>query len=208
MTYVRSLMQVDVQQNLELHQMDVKTAYLHTPIDCELYTEQPEGFEVKSETGQKLVCILNKSLYGLKQSGRNWNKMLHYFLIENVFVQNQADHCVHRKPSKGEKIILLIWVDDLIIAESNSQTIQNVKENLGSNFKIKNLGKLKNFLCIHFIWTDDKIQMNQKRYIMKILEKFDMSDCKARSIHESINLDLTMKVNLQIKRGIVKWWAT
>ena len=182
MTSVRSLMQIAVQHDLEVHQMDVKTAYLHAPIDCELYMEQPEGFEVESETGQKLVCKLNKSLYGLKQSGRNWNKMLHDFLSENGFIQNPADHCVYTKEtSKGEKIILIIWVDDLIIAGSNSQTIQNVKEILGSKFKMKDLGKLKNFLGIDFTQTDGKIKMNQKRYIMKILKRFDMSDCKARS---------------------------
>ena len=70
MTSVRSLMQLAAQHDLHLHQMDVKTAYLHAPIDCELYVQQPEGFEVKSDTDEKLVCKLNKSLYGLKQSGR------------------------------------------------------------------------------------------------------------------------------------------
>lgn len=74
MTSVRCLMQLAAQYDLELHQMDVKTAYLHAPIDCEVYMEQPEGFEVRSDTGEQLVCKLNKSLYGLKQSGRNWNK--------------------------------------------------------------------------------------------------------------------------------------
>ena len=182
MTSVRSLMQIAVQHNLEVHQMDVKTAYLHAPIDCELYMEQPEGFKVKSETGEKLVCKLNKSLYGLKQSGRNWNKMLHDFLSENGFIQNPADHCVYsRETSNGEKIILIIWVDDLIIAGSGSQTIQNVKELLGSKFKMKDLGKLKNFLGIDFTQIDGEIKMNQKRYITKILQRFDMSDCKARS---------------------------
>lgn len=77
--------------------MDVKTAYLHASIDCEIYMKQPEGFEVESKTGEELVCKLNKSLYGLKQSGRNWNKMLNDFLIENDFVQNSTDHCVYSK---------------------------------------------------------------------------------------------------------------
>lgn len=182
MTSVRSLMQIAVQHNLQVHQMDVKTAYLHAPIDCELYMEQPEGFEVKSETGEKLVCKLNKSLYGLKQSGRNWNKMLHDFLSENGFIQNPADHCVYSKDtSNGEKIIVIIWVDDLIIAGSNSQTIQNVKCILGSKFKMKDLGQLKHFLGIDFTQTDGEIKMSQKRYITKILQRFDMSACKARS---------------------------
>ena len=56
--------------------------------------EQSEGYEKKSNTGEKLVCKLHKSLYGLKQSGRKWNAMLHTCLIENDFVQNPADTCV------------------------------------------------------------------------------------------------------------------
>lgn len=112
MTSVRSLMQIAAQYGLELHQMDAMDA----PIDCELYMEQPEGFEVKSETGEKLVCKLNKPLDGLKQSGRNWNKMLHDFLNQNDFIQNPADHCVYSKQTGSEKIILIIWVDDLIVA--------------------------------------------------------------------------------------------
>ena len=66
--------------------MDVKTAYLHAPIDCELYIEQAEGFEVFSDSGERLVYRINKSLSGLKQSGRNWNSMLHNYLMENNFL--------------------------------------------------------------------------------------------------------------------------
>jgi hypothetical protein len=68
--------------------MDVKTAYLHAPIYFDIYMEQPEGYEVKSGTDTKLVCRLKKLLYGLKQSGGNWNKVLHEYFSENNFVQN------------------------------------------------------------------------------------------------------------------------
>ena len=86
-TSVRTVMQLAAQNDLILHQMDVKTAYLNAPIDCEIYMEQPEGFAVPSNSEDVLVCKLNKSLYGLKQSGRNWNGMLHSYLYENSFVQ-------------------------------------------------------------------------------------------------------------------------
>ncbi len=108
MTSVRVIMQKAAQEDLVLHQMDVKTAYLHAPIDCELYIEQPEGYEKKSETGEKLVCKLQKSLYGLKQSGRNWNAMLHTWVTENGFVQNPADHCVYIREKHNEKVMLLV----------------------------------------------------------------------------------------------------
>ena len=68
LTSVRALIQIAAQNNFLVHQMDVKTAYLHAPIEEDIYLEQPEGFEQTSETGVKWVCKLKKSLYGLKQS--------------------------------------------------------------------------------------------------------------------------------------------
>ena len=180
MSSVRVVMQKAVQDNLVLHQMDVKTAYLHAPIDREIYMEQPEGYEKKSKTGEKLVCKLQKSLYGLKQSGRNWNAMLHTCLIENDFVQNPADTCVYTKEKHNEKVILIIWVDDLIIAASNENVLKNVKGILTERFKMKDLGKLRYFLGIDFKQEDGVVKMSQERYVSKILDRFGMQDCKAR----------------------------
>src|SRR6218665_3275525 len=96
-TSVRMLMQLAVQQGMIVHQMDVKTAYLNAPIDCELYIEQPEGFEADNKTDGNLVLKLKKTLYGLKQSGRNWNNMLHDYLISENFEQSSTDHCVYTR---------------------------------------------------------------------------------------------------------------
>ena len=79
MSSVRTLLQRTVQKEMIIHQMDVKTAYLNAPIDREIYIEQPEGFEKFDKHGEKLVCKLKRSSYGLKQSGRNWNNLLHKF---------------------------------------------------------------------------------------------------------------------------------
>lgn len=86
MTSVRLIMQKAAQEDLVIHQMDVKTAYLHAPIDCEIYIEQPDGYVNKSPTGENLVCKLHKPLYGLKQSVRNWNAVLHTYLTKNGFL--------------------------------------------------------------------------------------------------------------------------
>jgi hypothetical protein len=78
MSSVRVLMQHAVQDNMLVHQkMDcVKTAYLHEPIDCDSFVQQPKGYGKEGENGEKLVCKLKKSSYELKQSGRKWNVML------------------------------------------------------------------------------------------------------------------------------------
>ncbi len=169
------------QENLIVHQMDVKTAYLHAPIECEIYIEQPEGYEVKSQSNEKLVYKLEKSLYGLKQSGRNWNRMLHEYLCEIKFVQNPADHCVYTKVTETEKVFIIIWVDDLIIAARDMNVLNGVKEMLMSKFRMKDLGKLTHFLGIDFEQSVDCVKMSQHMYVEKILERFDMQNCKSRA---------------------------
>ena len=94
MTSVRMLMQAVVDNDMIAHQMDVKTAYLNAPIDCELYIEQPEGYDVQNKVDRKLVWKLEKSLYRLKQSGRNWNNLLHPHLCKDGFEQSDAGPCI------------------------------------------------------------------------------------------------------------------
>ena len=79
------LMQIAVQSDLIVHQMDAVSAYLNSEIDAEIYVEQPKGFVKTDDSGRKLVWKLKKSLYGLKQSGRNWNNLLHNCLIDANF---------------------------------------------------------------------------------------------------------------------------
>ena len=191
MTSVRVIMQKAAQERLVLHQMDVKTAYLHAPIDCEIYIEQPEGYERESPAGEKLVCKLHKSLYGLKQSGRNWNAMLHTCLINDDFIQNPADHCVYTKEKHDEKVMLIVWVDDLIIAASNQSVLNNMKMMLTETFQMKDLGKLKHFLGIDFDQTEGEVKMSQKKYVNKILERFEMQDCKSRETPCEAKLEYT-----------------
>ena len=61
-------------RNLEIHQMDVKTAFLNGDLDEEIYMEQPEGFVIPGQENK--VCKLVKSLYGLKQDQNNGIKSL------------------------------------------------------------------------------------------------------------------------------------
>ena len=115
---------------------------MNAPVDFELYVEQPAGFEVKSKSGKKLVFKLKKSLYGLKQSGRNWNIKLHSHLIEQGFVQSQVDTCVYRKHSNGqpsEHTIVIIWVDDIILATNVQSVMDNIKQHLNKFFRMKDL---------------------------------------------------------------------
>ena len=70
MESLRILMQLAANYGLVVHQMDVKSAYLLSQIDCDIYVCQPKGYEVLFKKGKSMVLKLSKFLYGLKQSGR------------------------------------------------------------------------------------------------------------------------------------------
>lgn len=80
-------------------------------------------------------------------------------------------------------VIILIWVDDLVIAASNESALKSVKEMLTVKFQMKDLGRLKNFLGITFDQCNGCVTMSQQSYVDKLLDRFDMQDCKPRSTH-------------------------
>ena len=130
-------MQIAEQHDLLLHQMDVKTTYLNATIDCEIYIEQPQGFR----NGENRVGYLNKSFYGLKESGRMWNNVLNEFLKTIFFVDNCL--CLYTQKSKDSIIYTLIWVDDLIIAASNENLMNETKSLLKVRLKMTDLARLQ-----------------------------------------------------------------
>ena len=100
METLRTLIQVASHHDLDLQQMDVKTAFLHALIEEDIYVNVPKGHE--SSTYPKQVWKLKKSLYGLKKSGQNWNATLQNHLKDNGFVQSIPDPCLFTKSVNSE----------------------------------------------------------------------------------------------------------
>lgn len=117
----------------------------------------------------------------------------------------KANHCIYTKLSNTEKVILLVWVDDVVLAASSEMCLRKVKEKLQSKFKMKDLGHLSHFIGIDFTQEEGTVKMNQSRYIEKILERFGMADCKTRATPSEVKCDLTPEGN--IKEGTEKCWA-
>ena len=106
----RILLATAAQKDLQLGQMDVKSAYLHSNIEEEIYLEQPQGFVKKANSGQKLVCKLNKSIYGLKQAAKNWYEALTSLLLKEGFKRSRNDYCLFvRKEEDGTFSYVLVW---------------------------------------------------------------------------------------------------
>ena len=175
MASIRLLLQIAVQYDLLIHHMDVKSTYLNAPLDYEIYVDLPEGFK-----GKNLNYVRKKSLYGLKQSSRTWNKIFHTYLTTQNFEQSPVDLCMYVQNANQISIILL-WVDDILIASKTEADLMKIKTILNSWFKMTDLGKLSWFLGIHFECKNSTIKMNRPRYIKKILSRFGMAACKLHS---------------------------
>ncbi|KAH9725713.1 hypothetical protein KPL70_007982 [Citrus sinensis] len=192
LTTVRIVLAMCSTFDLHLEQLDVKTAFLHGELEEEIYMLQPEGF---AEIGKEnLVCKLNKSLYGFKQAPRCWYKRLDSFIMSLGYNRLSSDHCAYYKRFEdNDFIILLLYVDDMLIAGPNKDRIQELKAQLAREFEMKDLGPANKILGmqIHRDRNNRKIWLSQKNYLKKILRRFNMQDCKSISIPLPVNFKLS-----------------
>ena len=124
--------------DLELNQMDVKTAFLNGDIDETIYMVQPENF-VSGDT-KRMVCKLNKSIYGLKQASRQWYYKFHQVIILSGFEMNMVDDCMYHKFSGSKHIYLVLYVDDILLATNDIGMLHETKRFLLKKFEMKDLG--------------------------------------------------------------------
>ena len=185
---IRTLLAVACQEDYNLTQLDVDTAFLHGEIDEELYMELPDGVR----DGNSKVVRLVKGLYGLKQASRQWNRKLHDALVALGFRQSEADHCIYIL-SKGTSIMVMaVYVDDFVIADNDSAFCGKIKKSLGDVFKLKDLGDLT--WCLGLRVTRDRVArtltLDQEAYVQKMLDKFNLSDSTPSATPELVGLQL------------------
>jgi hypothetical protein len=128
---IRSLLAVANVCDWEVHQMDVKTAFLQGDLEDEIYMKQPDGFI--DEERPDYVCKLNKSIHGLKQAARCWNVAIDTFLLSNGYRKCGADPCVYMKSVKQEDgkidfVIIALYVDDILFFSNNTQMLKEEKK--------------------------------------------------------------------------------
>jgi hypothetical protein len=159
----------------EVHQMDVKSAFLHENSKEEIYMEQPPRYV---QNDSNLVCLLKKSLYGLKQAPRAWYAKMDNFLIDTRLYRCHSDPNVYTKKVGSHLIILVLYVDDLILTGSDSKLLNHVKTILKKKFEMTNLGFLHYFLGLQVLQTNEGIFISQSKYACDLLRRFHMDDCK------------------------------
>ena len=186
---IRTLLAFAVEMGMQIHQMDVVTAFLNGDLKEEIYMQQPPGY---TQVGKEnLVCKLKKSLYGLKQAPRCWNEKLCEHLKSLNFKVSTADPCVFIRQQK-ELQIIAVYVDDLILLTKTSEEMHGLNTDLSSRFKMKDLGKLHYCLGIsmNLNETTQTLRLSQSRYLLKIIEKYGLSEAKTVSTPADPNVKL------------------
>ena len=112
-TTIRYIIALAATQGWSLHQMDVKTYFLHHSIKEEVYVEQPLGFEVQDR--DTYVCRLKKALYGLKQAPRAWYERTYSYLMKLGFTRSNVDRNLYFKVERERLLILVLYVDYLFL---------------------------------------------------------------------------------------------
>lgn len=165
--------------DLELHQMDVKTAFLNGDLHEDVYMDQPEGFVMEGK--EHLGCRLKKSIYGLKQASRQW-----YFKFDQViknfgFKENEVDNCIYVKFRGRNFVFLILYVDDILLASGDKNMLLETKRFFSSKFDMKDLGEAAYVLGIqiHRDRSRGILGLSQRAYIEKVLKKFNMHKCSA-----------------------------
>ena len=175
-TSIRTLIAIASLNNMEIHQMDVKTAFLNGELDEEIYMEQPEGFVVQGQENK--VCKLVKSLYGLKQAPKQWHEKFDHTMLSHRFKINECDKCVYIKTYADSCVFVCLYVDDMLIMGTSKDVIMSTKKLLSSIFDMKDLGLADVILGIQIKRNNEGYILTQSHYVEKILNKYDQSNCK------------------------------
>ncbi|CAM8886911.1 unnamed protein product [Rhodiola kirilowii] len=164
--------------------MDVVTAYLYGSLDAEIYMRIPEGFKMpeasSSKPRERYSVKLERSLYGLKQSGRMWYNRLNEYLSQKGYVNNPGCPCIFIKKMTSGCVIIAVYVDDLNIIGTNEE-IREVISYLKREFEMKDLGRTKYCLGLQIEHLQSGILVHQSNYTRKIIKRFNMDKCNPLS---------------------------
>src|SRR4051794_5976499 len=192
MESLRVLLAIAANLDWEAEQMDVVGAYLNSELEEMIYMRQPIGFT----DGMAKVTWLNKSLYGLKQSGRVWNTKLNDTFQRLGFERLEADRCIYKRQNNNEFIVIAVHMDDMAIFGNSVSATTRVKGELSQQFEVKDLGPIKTIIGLEVTQDCQKktITLSQPHYICTILKRFGME--------KSTLTGTLLDANIKLQKGM------
>jgi len=188
-TIIKMLLALTVKYDYEVKQMNVIIAFLEAHLKEKVWVQQSLRFEQKESNEIFLTCRLNKTLYELKQTSQEWYTTLKVYLIFIDYQRVEIDHSVF---IHDNDIIIIIYVNDLLILESNIFNIQALKMQFAECFQMKDLDSIKWYLEMHITRNkaEQTLWINQSIYIKRVIELLSMSNCSSTktSMHHRCQL--------------------
>ena len=183
---LRALLALAAKLDLHVHQLDVVTAFLNGDLDAEIWMRLPDG--VAND-----VVKLRRSLYGLKQSPRLWNKVLDSFLQDLGFSASEYDTALYIKRTTTKVLIVAVYVDDLTIFASDLDDVLTLKAALAKRFKMEDMGEISFLLGLQITRDRAKrqITVGQQKYVNDMINKFNLKDMRSSHVPMDPNLHLT-----------------
>jgi hypothetical protein len=165
---VRLLLAITAHHSWEVHHMDVKSGFLNGDLKEVIYVQQPPGFI--DDNNPSKVLRLHKALYGLRQAPRAWNAKLDNTLLSLSFKRCISEHGMYTRGNTEHRLIVGVYVDDLIIIGANMQVVSGFKKEMCKSFKMSDLDALSYYLGIEVQQSRDGITICQGAYAKKILD--------------------------------------
>ncbi|GJR15688.1 retrovirus-related pol polyprotein from transposon TNT 1-94 [Tanacetum coccineum] len=172
-----------------LFQMDIKSAFLNSLINKEVYVAQPPGFTDFEKPDH--VYKLKKALYGLKQAPKAWYDRLKAFLIKHEYKIGMVDNILFTKKKSSNLIIVQMYVDDIIFGSTCQDMYDEFAKIMHDEFEMSMMGELNFFLGLQIKQMKDGIFFNQSKYIKEMLKKFGLKDSKPMKTLMSSDTKLT-----------------
>ncbi|GLC52651.1 hypothetical protein PLESTB_000653600 [Pleodorina starrii] len=178
---LRAFLSMVAAGNMELHQLDVKTAFLNGALEEEIYVTQPPGFEVG---GPNVVARLHKALYGLRQASRTWYKTLHERLKAMGYEQSAADPSLYVRVEDGVQVYVLVYVDDVLVASVSHELVLQAKAELMRQFECRDMGEASVFLGMEIKRNRERnsLALSQKRMISELVSNYGMEGAQPKPV--------------------------
>jgi hypothetical protein len=155
-----------------MFQDDVPTAFLKGDLKEEIYMAQVPGFPLMRSDK---VLLLLKTLYGLKQSPREWNEVIASYLLSKGFETSKSDPCIfHRKDVEGVQLYVGVYVDDIVTTGSKLENVQKFRDEMMNYYlDITEGGPLEWYLGVRFTQTKDGVTLDQQQFLQQKLKVFE-----------------------------------
>ncbi|CAI7748049.1 unnamed protein product [Closterium sp. NIES-54] len=197
-TSVRILICIAIVKQRPLRQIDVGSAFLYAPVDAIIFVEQPHAF--KESDGA--VCLLQKSLYGVKQAPRLWQRYLHIVLTDLGFTQLPHDLGMYRKESRGKFILLVPYVGDLLYNGDDTELLDQFEEEIKVKLEVTINHNVTQFLGLNITHSTTSIHLSAAKYVETKAKKFAIAPINLTTPfrtpppnHESDTTPLSIKID-------------